>query len=248
MAGDPRRPPGTPGGAPAGADFWTNYACMPHSYLYESFGVRRGVWTVGWLRDLLGEEAVAGARAAGRSVEDHLNAEAAKVPPGCDGLMTVLDWLAPTDAPYRKGTILGFDGRQGRFHMYRSILEALALSVHATGTHMATELGTTYRHTVVSGGGSGSDLMMQIHADVFGVPAHRAEVNNAAGLGSAICAAVGLGAYRTFDEAIDAMVRPGAEFTQVGSPSLPAFLDPWNSAGSLTPGPRSAADSLRLRT
>ncbi|MET7926276.1 hypothetical protein ABZT43_20140 [Streptomyces sp. NPDC005349] len=55
--------------------------------------------------------------------------------------------------------------------------------------------------------------MMQIHADVFGVPAHRAEVNNAAGLGSAICAAVGLGAYRTFDEAIDAMVRPGAEFT-----------------------------------
>ncbi|MFD7182606.1 FGGY-family carbohydrate kinase [Streptomyces sp. NPDC059904] len=195
------------------SDFWTNYACMPHSYLYESFGVRRGMWTVSWLRDLLGEEAVAGARAAGRSVEDHLNAEAAKVPPGCDGLMTVLDWLAPTDAPYRKGTILGFDGRQGRFHMYRSILEALALSVHATGTHMATELGTTYRHTVVSGGGSGSDLMMQIHADVFGIPARRAEVNNAAGLGSAICAAVGLGAYRTFDEAIDAMVRPGAEFT-----------------------------------
>ncbi|MFF1567026.1 FGGY-family carbohydrate kinase [Streptomyces sp. NPDC055059] len=127
--------------------------------------------------------------------------------------MAVLDWLAPTDAPYRKGTIPGFDGRQGRFHMYRSILEALALTIHATGTHMATELGTAYRHTVISGGGSGSDLVMQIHADVFGVPAHRAEVNNAAGLGSAICAAVGLGAYRTFDEAIDAMVRPGAEFT-----------------------------------
>lgn len=100
---------------PDASDFWTNYACMPHSYLYESFGVRRGMWTVSWLRDLLGEEAVAGARAAGRSVEEHLNAEAAKVPPGCDGLMTVLDWLAPTDAPYRKGTILGFDEQAGPF-------------------------------------------------------------------------------------------------------------------------------------
>lgn len=72
-------------------DFWTNYASLPHSYLYESGGVRRGMWTVSWYRDLLGEEAVAEARAAGVSVEDHLNSEAAKVAPGSDGLMTVLD-------------------------------------------------------------------------------------------------------------------------------------------------------------
>jgi sugar (pentulose or hexulose) kinase len=38
------------------------------------------------------------------------------------------------------------------------------------------------------------------------------ELNNAASLGAAICAAVGSGAYAGFDAAIDAMVRPAATF------------------------------------
>ena len=194
------------------ADFWTNFASVPHAYLYESHGVRRGMWTVSWIRDLLGAEAVAGAAAAGLSVEDHLNAQAAKVPAGCDGLMTVLDWLAPSDAPYRKGSILGFDGRQGRFHLYRSILEAIALTIYRRGTQMGAELGTGFTRTIVSGGGSNSDLMMQIFADVFGVPAVRTTVNNAAGLGSAICVAVGRGVYGSFDEAMDQMVSTGTTF------------------------------------
>lgn len=194
------------------AGFWTNYASRPHEYLYESFGVRRGMWTVSWFRDLLGEEAAQAAERDGLSVEDVLNRGAAAVPAGSDGLMTVLDWLAPTDAPHRKGSILGFDGRQGRFHIYRSILEALALTVQDHAMTMAAELGTTYRRTVISGGGSNSDLMMQIFADAFGVPAQRAAVNNAAGLGAAICAAVGVGVHPTFDAAVAAMVRSGAVF------------------------------------
>lgn len=197
---------------PDASGFWTNYACVPRRYLYESFGVRRGMWTVSWLRDLLGEEAAAGARAAGLGVEEHLGAEAAAVPAGCDGLMTVLDWLAPTEAPFRKGTVLGFDGRQGRYHMYRSILEGLALTLHGTAGLMAGELGTSWERLLLSGGGSGSDLLAQIFADVFGVPAHRAEVNDAAGLGAAMCAAVGTGLHSTFEEAREAMVRAGTTF------------------------------------
>ncbi|MGW5115266.1 FGGY-family carbohydrate kinase [Streptomyces noursei] len=197
---------------PDARDFWSNYASEPGRYLYESAGVRRGMWTVSWYRDLLGEEAARHARTAGLSVEDYLNAEAAKVPPGCDGLMTVLDWLAPVEAPFRKGTLLGFDGRQGRFHIYRSILEALALTVHETSTRMAAELGTEFREVIVSGGGSHSDLMMQIHADVYGLPVRRPEASSAAGLGAAICAAVGLGVYADTDEAVARMVRPGTVF------------------------------------
>lgn len=201
-----------PANRPGATSFWTNYASTPHDYLYESGGVRRGMWTVSWYRDLLGEEALAGARAAGLSVEDHLNREAAKIPPGSDGLITVLDWLAPTEAPFRKGSLLGFDGRQGRYHVYRSILEALALTLHGTCGDMAAELGVEYREVVVSGGGSNSDLMMQIFADVFGVPARRPQVNNAAGLGAALCASVGLGVHPDFDTAVAAMVRPGRRF------------------------------------
>jgi len=172
------------------SNFWTNFACMPNEYLYESFGIRRGMWTVSWFRELLGVGAVAEARAAGQNVEDYLNAEAAKVPAGSDG----------------------FDGRQGRFHIYRSILEAIALTIYRCATEMRTELGVDFQHAIISGGGSTSDLVMQIFADVFGIPALRTQVNNAAGLGSAICVAVGLGFYESFDQAIEIMVKVGSIF------------------------------------
>ena len=49
--------------APTG--FWTNFACIPHRYLYESHGVRRGMWTLTWFLDLLGAEFAERATALG---------------------------------------------------------------------------------------------------------------------------------------------------------------------------------------
>lgn len=197
------------------AAFWTNYASEPHRYLYESNGIRRGMWTVSWVRDLLGRELDDAAAEAGISVIDYLNRQAAEVPCGSDGLLVCLDWLAPTDAPHRKGAIVGFDGRQGRFHLYRAVLEAIAMTMAGKVGAMADELGTSFRRVIVCGGGSNSDLMMQIMADAFGGPSVRMELNNAAALGAAVCAAVGTGTYGGFDEAVEAMVRASAVFEPI---------------------------------
>ncbi|MEU3271390.1 FGGY-family carbohydrate kinase [Saccharomonospora sp. NPDC006951] len=183
--------------------FWTNFACRPREYLYESHGIRRGMWTVSWLRDLLGGP-------GGEAGEAWLNEGAAKVPPGSDGLVAVLDWLAPVEAPFRKGAFLGFDGRQGPFHLYRAVLEAIAMTLYTNGSAMAAELGTEFDRVLVSGGGADSDVLMRIVADVFDRPAVR--TRGGAGLGAAICAAVGLGIHGGFDEAVSAMVRQGTEF------------------------------------
>ena len=188
------------------SSFWSNFASIPHKYLYESYGIRRGMWTVTWWRDVLGEEARAAADERGVTVEKYLDLEAAKVPAGSNGLMVVLDWLAPTEAPFKKGAILGFDVRHDRFHVYRAILEGIALTIYRCGMAMGKETGETYDRLVVSGGGSNSDVFVQIFADVFGIPAVRSKMNNAAGLGSAICAAVGQDLYVSWDEAIDNMV------------------------------------------
>ena len=88
--------------------------------------------------------------------------------------MTVLDWLAPTDRPFRKGIMLGFDARHTRGHVYRSILEAIALTMKHNVDAMCGELGIALEEIVISGGGSSSPLFMQIFADVFGLPASRA--------------------------------------------------------------------------
>lgn len=193
--------------------FWTNFACIPHQYLYESTGIRRGMWTVSWWRDVLGESVKQAAAARQISAEEYLNEEASKVPAGSDGLMVVLDWLAPTEAPFRKGSILGFDGRQGPYHIYRAIIEGIALTICRCGTEMGAETGQEYKQLVISGGGSNSDLIMQIFADAFGLPAVRARVNNSVGLASAICAAVGSGIYDSFDAAVQAMVSWQPPFT-----------------------------------
>ena len=112
--------------------------------------------------------------------------------------MSVLDWLAPTDKPFRKGIMLGFDARHTRAHGYRSILEAIALTMKDNVDAMTDELGIQLREVVISGGGSSSPLFMQIFADVFGIPASRASGPGGASLGAAICAAVATGVYPDF--------------------------------------------------
>jgi sugar (pentulose or hexulose) kinase len=184
-------------------NFWTNFACIPHRYLYESHGVRRGMWTLTWFLDLLGPEVAERADALGLSREQYIEREAAEVRAGSDGLMTVLDWLAPTDKPFRKGVMLGFDARHTRGHIYRSILEAIALSMKHHVEAMSSELGATLDEIVVSGGGSNSPLLMQIFADVFGIRASSAA--GGASLGAAICAAAATGVHPDIEAAATAM-------------------------------------------
>ena len=187
--------------------YWVNFAARPGKYLYESTGIRRGMWMVSWYRGVL-----EGSPDEDTRLEDALNAEASELAPGSNGLLTVPDWLAPGHAAWRRGALLGFDGSQGRAHIYRSILEGIALTMANNTAAMEQALGRRLSPVLVSGGGSGSDLMMQIVADVFDRPARRTTVNDAAGLGAAICAAVGHGVYPGWDEATAAMVAVGDEF------------------------------------
>lgn len=188
---------------------WQNFASQPHRYLWESDGIRRGMWTVAWFRDLVSGLDVT---EAPEGAEERLNAEAAAVPVGSGGLVTVLDWLAPTDEPHRRGALLGFDGTQGRAHIYRSILEGIALTMHENVNNLEAHLGRTVTELVVTGGGAQSDVFMDILASVFGAPVSRPEQTDSAGMGAAICAAVGTGIHPDWDTAIAAMVRTAATF------------------------------------
>lgn len=192
--------------------YFTNFASEPYRYLFECAGIRRGMWTVSWLRKLLGAEIIQAAAAAGSSSEDHLNALAAAVPAGSDGLLCVLDWLAPPNQPFKKGMFIGFDEHHGYAHMYRAVLEGIAFTMKRNMAAMEAERGICLETLIVSGGGSYSDLAMQIFADVFGIPAIRNVVRNSAGLGAAICVAVACDVYTSFEEASKHMVRRADRF------------------------------------
>ncbi len=196
-------------------NYWTNFACIPHQYLYESYGVRRGMWAISWWRDILGEEAVNKAKALGISPEEYLNSLAKDISAGSDGLITIPEFLPPPNATYKRGIMIGFDARHTAGHVYRSIMEAIALTIKNKTDVMCEEVGVKLEKLVVSGGGSSSDVFMQIIADVFGIPTERNVVNSSAGMGAAICVAVASGVYDSFDTAIKEMVRIKDRFTPV---------------------------------
>lgn len=191
--------------------YWVNAAAVPGQHLYESDGIRRGMWTVSWLRGLV--SSAAPDLVDPLAVQEWLNEGAQDVSPGCGGLMTVPDWLAPPSAPHRRGAIIGLDGSHGPGHLHRSILEGIALTMRGHIQRMESALGRRLEPMRVSGGGSRAEVMMQIIADVFGRPVERAAVADAAGVGAAICAAVGHGVHPGFEEAATAMTRPGDTFT-----------------------------------
>jgi len=193
-------------------DFWVNLASVPNQYLYESGGVRRGMWMLSWWAKFLGEEFLAACKTGDLLPEAQLSLEAEAVPPGSDGLLIVPHWLAPTTHPYRKGIMLGFDARHGRAHVFRAIMESIAMTMKNNIDSMCRELGRYPEEFIVTGGGSNSDLFMRIFADVLNRPVLRASDSGPAGLGSAICAAVASGVYDSFPAAVGAMVRRGAAF------------------------------------
>ena len=194
------------------SEFWTNFACVPNRYLYESHGIRRGMWTLSWFLDLLGDDFARSAESLGISREQYLEREAQEVPAGSDGLMTVLDWLAPAEQPFRKGVMIGFDARHTRAHVYRSILEAIALTMKNRVDAMCAELAISLDSIVVSGGGASSPLFMRIFADVFGIPSSRGVASGGASLGAAICAAVAAGEHADFETAVAAMTKERETF------------------------------------
>ncbi|MCK5200792.1 MAG: carbohydrate kinase, partial [Spirochaetales bacterium] len=65
----------------------------------------------------------------------------------------------------------------------------------------------------VSGGGSKSDLICQISADIFGRPLVRGRTYETSGLGAAILTAGALGLFPSIDAAVNRMVHYERTFT-----------------------------------
>ena len=75
------------------------------------------------------------------------------------------------------------------------------------------EAGTQVKRIIATGGGAKSDIWCQMQADLTRLPVARPKDPEAACLGAAILAAVGCGAYGSFEEACKKAVLMEKEFT-----------------------------------
>ena len=92
-------------------------------------------------------------------------------------------------------------------HIARAILEGVAYgAAHCIKT--MNENGYHVNKIYACGGIAQSDLWMQIHADVIGVPIYITKESQSAGcLGDAMAATVGSGLYADFEEAASNMIE-----------------------------------------
>ncbi len=183
-------------------------AAVPGAWSLE-IQVYRGFWMVEWFKREFGSAEVARAEALGIAPEVLLDALAASVPAGSMGL-TLQPYWSPgvrIPGPEAKGAIIGFGDVHTRAHVYRAILEGLAYALRDGLERTAARTRVQPTSLRIAGGGSQSPAAVQLTADVFGLPVARIHTHEAAGLGAAIDAAVGLGIHRDVESAVAAMVH-----------------------------------------
>ena len=132
---------------------------------------------------------------------DTMDAEAAAIPPGCDGVKLIPNFL-PSDAV--PGSIEGLILGRTRGHIYRAAMEALTLrlknrleKLEKVGGFKATEL-------LLVGGGARNKIWTQMRADILGLPILVSKVSESTVLGAAMYAFSGAGVYASPDACRDA--------------------------------------------
>lgn len=188
-------------------------AAMPGAYNNE-VNIYRGFWMVSWFKQQFGKREAEIAKTRGIAPEALFDQLIADIPPGSMGL-TLQPYWSPgvrEPGPEAKGAIIGFGDVHTRAHIYRAILEGLVYGLREGAERIEKRGHVKIRKLRVAGGGSQSDMAMQITADIFGMPAERPHVYEASGLGAAINVAVGLGLYPDYAVAVAKMTRAGDVF------------------------------------
>ncbi len=188
-------------------------AAAPGRYDAEIM-VQRGYWMVNWFKEQFAAREVIEAERQGVAPEVLFERMLEKTPAGNMGLMLQPFWNpgVKVPGPEAKGAMIGFGDVHDRSHMYRAIVEGIAYALREAAERLEKRNGVRIERLRVAGGGSQSDAVMQITADVFGRPAERPHTWETSGLGAAMNAAVGAGFYPDHATAQRRMSRPGRLF------------------------------------
>ncbi len=161
------------------------------TYCLEGSSFMAGA-VVQWLRDQLGFFAEASeVEALAATVPD---SEGLILVPGHTGLG------APHWRPHARGLIAGITRGTGRAQIARAALEGIALQITDLLTAMAADLGAPLKGLKVDGGAAANDLLMQIQADLLGVPLARPTMLETTALGAIFLAGLGVGLWSDMSE------------------------------------------------
>ncbi len=172
---------------------------------WHVMGVTQGAGlSLRWFRDQFG----AGPN-DGRDPYERMTEEAAKTPPGADGLLWapyLMGERTPHLDPNARGALVGIAAQHTRAHIIRAILEGVAFSLRDSLT-LLQEIGVPIESIRLGGGGARSPLWQQIQADIYGIPVELIEAEEGAAYGAALLAGVGTRNWPSVEAACESAVR-----------------------------------------
>lgn len=188
-------------------------SAIPGQY-YSEITVVRGLWMVSWFKEEFGLQERQQALETQVAAEELLEKLLKDVPAGSMGLVCQPYWTPGPEVPScTRGSVIGFSDIHNRAYLYRAIIEGIVFALRQGAELSEKKNKVAITEVFATGGGSRSDSIMQMTADIFGLAVSRPHTNETSVLGAAIDAAVGLGRFPDFEAAVAAMTRTGDVFT-----------------------------------
>ncbi len=189
------------------ANFLPAYPSVYNDKFNPEVLIFRGMWMISWFKKEFGKEERLQAEKLGCIPEDILNKEMMKIPLGCDGLVLQPYWSPSVSHPLAKGSIMGFSDFHTRIHIYRAIIEGIGFALYDAKIGMEKRTGHNIKRVMISGGGSNSEEICQIFADLLGCKVQKVQTNETSALGAAMASFTGIGVFADLHEAVKAMHR-----------------------------------------
>lgn len=186
---------------------------VPGLWHWEAATLAAGL-SLRWLRDEV---------LAGQYTYQEMADAAMSVNPGADGLI-YLPYLegerTPHMDPAAKGVFYGLTLRHSWKHLVRAVMEGVVFSLRDC-LDLMRGMGLSVERVVASGKNSKHPLWMQLQADILEVEVSKSESEEAAALGAALLAGVGVGEFADFDQAC----QSGVHYSDQTYLPRPAVID-----------------------
>ncbi len=192
--------------------FLPDYPAALPGYYNSDIQIYRGYWMLKWFISEFGDKEVTDAEVANMTTEEYLNKKIEEIAPGSDGLILQPYWGPELDRPLAKGSVIGFTSRHTKYHLYRAIIEGIGYALREGMEGIEKKMHKKAKLIRISGGGSQSDAICQITADIFGLPVERVQTYETTTLGAGMCVLIATGVYKNYEEAATHMVRPQKAF------------------------------------
>ncbi|MCE5343920.1 MAG: autoinducer-2 kinase [Eubacteriales bacterium] len=187
-----------------------NCHAVPAMWQYEALAFNPGL-AMRWYRDAFCGEENERAEKSGADPYQLMNAEAAKIPAGCYGMMcTFSDVMNFIAWKHAAPSFINFDFDAVKFNkytFYRAIMENAAMVTKGHLALVREATGNAPEEIIFAGGASKGELWCQIVADVLGLPVKVPVVKEATALGAAILAGYGIGIYPDIAQTANKLVK-----------------------------------------